>query len=140
MPQAQPFKPVFERLREILKAHAGDFSVVPDLADHYGLEAPVGPATLQAWRGKMKNPKIPVAWVQIGKAYVSFHLMGVYGCPKLLEGCTRELRAHMQGKSCFNFKNIDETLFMELEKLTAQSLAVMAKAGYISGQKETASL
>jgi hypothetical protein len=59
--------------------------------------------------------------------------MGVYGNPKLLEACSGKLRAHMQGKSCFNFKVMDEALFNELEQLTADSLAAMKKAGFISG-------
>jgi hypothetical protein len=128
------FQPVFQRLRDILKTHAPDFAVGQDTPDYYGLEAPVGPATLRAWKGKVKRPTIPVAWVQSGKGYVSYHLMGVYGNPKLLEKCTDELRAHMQGKSCFNFKAVDETLFRELAGLTAQSLNGMAKAGFISEQ------
>ena len=101
-----------------------------DTNEHYGLEAATGPATLKAWGGKMKSPTIPVAWVQVGKAYVSFHLMGVYGNPKLLDVCSSELKAHMQGKSCFNFKIVDEPLFQELARLTADSLTAMRKAGF----------
>lgn len=126
------FQPVFTRLRAILQQHAGRFTVTPDAPDRYGLEAPVGQATIEAWRGKMKSSSIPVAWVQVGKAYVSYHLMGVYGNPKLLAGCSQKLKARMQGKSCFNFTAVDEPLFEELERLTAESLTGMSKAGYIS--------
>jgi hypothetical protein len=125
------FQTVFARLRDILKTHAGSCSVERDTSAHYGLQAPVGPATLQAWGGKMRSPKIPVAWVEIGKNYVSCHLMGVYGNPKLLAGCSKELKARMQGKSCFNFKTVDEPLLAELEQLTRRSLEGMRKAGYI---------
>ena len=127
-----PFQPVFGRLRDILKKHANGFTVSRDTTDYYGLEGPTGPATLQAWGGKQRSPTIPVAWVQIGKAYVSFHLMGVYGNPKLLDDCSKDLRARMQGKSCFNFKAVDEPLFAELERLTLRSLDGMKKAGYVS--------
>ena len=58
--------------------------------------------------------------------------MGVYGNPKLLERCSRELRVRMQGKSCFNFKKVDEGLFRELEALTGESLTAMKKGGYIA--------
>jgi len=126
------FQPVFARLRDILKKHAASFAVGRDTADHFGLNAPIGPATLQAWGGKRKSPTIPVAWVEAGKTYVSYHLMGVYGNPKLLDGFSKELRARMQGKSCFNFKSVDEDLFKELERLTNESLVGMRKAGYIS--------
>ena len=101
-------------------------------------------AALKTYRAKLKPtttvwiswPKksamMPVAWVEIGKGYVSFHLMGVYGCPKLLDGHSKELLARMQGKSCFNFKTVNEPLFAELARLTSASLNGMRKAGFIS--------
>ncbi len=52
------------------------------------------------------------------KNYVSFHLMPVYENPSLLEGISLELEARMQGKSCFNFKQVDEDLFSQLADLT----------------------
>ncbi len=75
---------------------------------------------------------MPIAWVQIGKNYVSYHLMPVYGCPKLLDGLSPKLKARMQGKSCFNFKETDEALFSELEKLTATGIAAFKKAGFLT--------
>ena len=75
---------------------------------------------------------IPVAWVQKGKAYVSYHLMGVYGNTKLRDGMSKELKAHMQGKTCFNFKDSDDGLLEELKQLTARAIAAFRKAGYIS--------
>lgn len=125
------FPSVFARLRDILKTHAAGCTIGRDTDDHYSLEATAGPATLLAWGGKVKSPTIPVAWVQVGKTYVSYHLMGVYGNPKLLDRYSKELRARMQGKACFNFKTVDEPLFKELERLTIESLTGMRKAGYI---------
>ena len=101
-------KKIFGRLRGILTKYAQSLSVSEDSAERYCLEAPVGPATVRSWGGKKKRQTIPVAWVQAGKAYVSFHLMGIYG---ELEGMSPELDARMQGKACFNFKVADETLF-----------------------------
>jgi len=75
---------------------------------------------------------MPVAWVEIGKAYVSYHLMPVYGNTKLLEGMSRELKARMQGKTCFNFKSNDDALFEELERITIAGLEAFKKAGYVS--------
>ena len=125
------FQSVYSQLRNILQAQAGSFAVGCDTTDRYSLEAPAGPATLRAWGGKVKSRTIPVAWVQVGKAYVSYHLMGVYGNPELLGGYSKELRARMQGKSCFNFKAVDEPLFEELKRLMKQSLMGMRRAGYI---------
>jgi len=42
--------------------------------------------------------------------------------PDLLEGISPELRKHMQGKSCFNFKKVEPELFKELAELTQQSI------------------
>jgi hypothetical protein len=58
--------------------------------------------------------------------------MGVGGNPKILEGCSAELRARMQGKACFNFTTIDEKLLDELAALTTRSLEGMRKAEYIA--------
>lgn len=81
--------------------------------------------------GEKRSETIPIAWTEIGKNYVSYHLMAVYGNPKLLEGCSEKLRARMQGKSCFNFVNVDEELFSELNELTARSIAGMRRAGFV---------
>src|SRR5258705_8084698 len=77
------FDNVFIRLKEMLQKYSGAFTVKPDLNDKYGLYAKVGPATLKVWGGKMKTPVMPIAWVEIGKAYVSYHLMGIYMNAKL---------------------------------------------------------
>lgn len=54
------------------------------------------------------------------KSYVSYHLMPVYAFPDLLKKVSPELKARMQGKSCFNFKEVDEKLFAELARLTEE--------------------
>ena len=126
------FESVFVRLREILEKHSAALTVKADVPGHYSLDAGAGPAAVKAWGGKVKKPRIPVAWVQVGKAYVSYHLMGLYGNTRLLDSLSRELKARKQGKTCFNFKVVDEKLFKELDHLTAQSIAAFRKAGYIS--------
>lgn len=131
------FETIFIRLRSILQKHAGAYSVTDNGRDRYCLEGRTGPATLAAWGGKMKKPMIPVAWVQIGKAYVSFHFMGLYGNTRLRASMSKELQARMQGKTCFNFRKNDEALFMELEELTARGLAGFKNAGYVSEKRST---
>jgi hypothetical protein len=129
------FQSIFARLREILRKHSAALTVTADSPGHYGLAGSPGPAALRTWGGKVKRLMLPVAWVQIGKAYVSYHLMGVYQNPRLQDGMSKELKARMQGKSCFNFKLVDEALFKELDQLTAQSIAGFRKAGYLSDGK-----
>lgn len=75
-----------------------------------------------------KKP-VCVGAVRIEKNYVSYHLMAVYGCPSLLQEMSPALKKRMQGKSCFNFTNIDEALFAELTELTRRSCAAFRKGG-----------
>jgi len=123
---------VFGRLRELLAAHASEFAIAFDTTDRYGLEAPVGPATLRAWGGKARIPHIPIAWVEIRKAYVSYHLIGLDGNTKLLANLSQPLRARMQGKTCFNFKAADDSLIRELASVTADSFGGLRRAGFIA--------
>jgi len=106
-----------------MQRHPGTLSVKEDSPTCYCLEGGLHPTHRQP---------MPIAWVQIGKTYVSYHLMPVYGCPKLLDGLSAKLKARMEGKSCFNFKAIDEALFEELEQLTVAGFAAFKKAGYLS--------
>jgi hypothetical protein len=80
----------------------------------------------------MKN-KQPLFFgaVQIRKNYVSYHLMPVYVMPQLLNDMSPDLRKRMQGKSCFNFKTVDEALFVELAELTAAGLQIYKDADYV---------
>jgi hypothetical protein len=80
----------------------------------------------------MKN-KQPLCFggVRRGKAYVSFYLMSVYASPDLLEDMSPELKKRMQGKSCFNFKQVDEKLFKELKQLTKAGAAKFTDGKFI---------
>jgi hypothetical protein len=69
--------------------------------------------------------------VRVGKAYVSYHLMPVYGCPDLVRDMPDELRRRMQGKSCFNFKSITPEQARMLRELTLDSYERFKRAGYI---------
>lgn len=128
---ASQFDSVFLRLRSILEKHSGSLSVSEDAPTRYCLEGRPGPATLRAWGGKMRRPTLPVAWTQIRRSYVSYHLMALDGDTTGREGMSKELRARMQGKTCFNFQAIDESLLRELEALTARECDVFRKAGFI---------
>jgi hypothetical protein len=77
---------------------------------------------------KFKKP-FPVAWVKVSRSYVSFHYMPVYFAPVLKKNLSARLKARMQGKSCFNFKMVDDQLFEELRRLTADGFALSKKAG-----------
>lgn len=69
--------------------------------------------------------------VQIKKSFVSFHLMPVYAQPELLDALSPALKSRMQGKSCFNFVEIDKPLFQELASLTRAGFASYAEQGFV---------
>jgi hypothetical protein len=114
MPDNNNFEKVFARLKAIFQPYAKKMDVAQDSPTYYLLNT----------RHVMKN-KQPLCFggVRLGKAYVSFYLMSVYASPDLLKGMTPELKKRMQGKSCFNFKEVDEKLFKELAKLTKTGAA-----------------
>ena len=80
----------------------------------------------------MKNGK-PLFFgaVNLKKNYVSFHLMPVYVNPELLLDISEKLKKRMQGKSCFNFKTIDDELFTELSELTEVGYQYYKKEEFI---------
>jgi hypothetical protein len=105
------FPEVFAALRAVLKRHVGGLVVTEDTASCFRLEGGTHPTH--------KKP-FPIAWVSVEKTYVSFHHMAVYARPDLLKGVSKELKARMQGKSCFNFTATNPVLFAELESLTVR--------------------
>ena len=128
---ATGFDSVFDRLKEILQQYAGSFTI-KDNDGSYSVCGKVGPATLKIWKGELRQPIMPVAFIEIKKNYVSYHLMGIYMNPAMQAGISKDLKKRMQGKSCFNFKQVDEKLFEELEQLTAKSIDAMKKGGYVA--------
>lgn len=66
----------------------------------------------------MSSPKPQMfAAVQAKASYVSLHLFPVYTKPDLLSEISPELRTRMQGKSCFNFKSVEQIPTEELKAL-----------------------
>lgn len=106
------FPRVFTELKKLFRPFARRFKVIANTPAKYYLEG--------AYSEKYKKA-IWFGGVQRGKAYVSFHLTGVYAFPGILKGVSPKLRARMQGKACFNFTKVDPPLFRELGRLAAKS-------------------
>jgi hypothetical protein len=118
------FKIIFLRLIEILGKHGGEsLQVRTPKPDQFELFGPPTPRSQgrEVWFGA----------VRIGKRYVSYHLMPVYACPDLLDKVSPALKRRMQGKSCFNFTSLDESLFQELDILTELGYERFKKEGFI---------
>lgn len=121
MPAQAEFPIVFESLKTILRPYAKELTVKTDKPDLYYLDA----AYSEKWKKELF-----FASAQIKKNYVSFYLMPVYMFPDLLKNISPDLKKHMQGKSCFNFKKIEKSLFDELSQLTRQGFERMMKEEY----------
>lgn len=121
MMKQSEFPIVFEELKAMIKPYASKLTVKADKPDLYYLDA--------AYSVKWKK-EIFFASTQIKKNYVSFYLMPVYMFPDLLKNISPELKKHMQGKSCFNFKKVEPELLEELGKLTKMSFERLLKEEY----------
>ena len=109
MANSNELRPVFERLKKIFAPYEKKMDVAQDTPNMYLLNA----------RYIMKNKQpLNFGGVRLGKNYVSFYLMSLYTSPDGVKAISPELKKRMQGKSCFNFKSVDERLFKELESLT----------------------
>lgn len=113
---------VFDKLKAILQPYADRLDLKMDRGGEYYLDT--------FYVQKNRQPLFFAA-VKIQKHYVSYYLMPVYVNPGLLEGVTDQLKKRMQGKSCFNFKQVDPLLFQELAELTRMGFAFYQKQGYI---------
>jgi hypothetical protein len=100
---------VFETLKKIFAPYEKKMDVAQDTPNVYRLNA----------RYIMKNKQpLNFGGVRLGKNYVSFYLMSLYTSADGIKTISPDLKKRMQGKSCFNFKTVDEKLFKELANLT----------------------
>jgi hypothetical protein len=115
----QEFELAFQGLRKILKPYDTKLRVIKDGPGGYMSES-----KSIRYRGK------PVMFASItSKSYVAFHLFPVYMFPDLLKGISPELKRRMQGKTCWNFKKAEESLFAELGALVDASFRRFAGFG-----------
>ncbi len=106
------FEAVHDRLRDIILKHRGDLAVTKDGPGGMALEVP----------GLEGKPWGYVAGTRMGKSYVSYYIMPVYATPGLMASMSPALRKRMQGRSCFNFRTVDERLLAELDELTGKAI------------------
>jgi hypothetical protein len=84
-----------------------------------------------------KNYPLMFGAVRLGKNYVSYHLMSVYASPDVT--MSPELKKRMQGKACFNFKEVDERLFKELTKITKEGAKRFSNEKFVEGLRQAQS-
>ena len=118
---------IFERLKEILAPYEKKMVVAQDTGNMY---------VLNTRHMLKKNYPLMFGGVRLGKNYVSYYLMSVYATPAEAKTMSPELRKRMQGKSCFNFRTVDEKLFRELAQLTKAGAKRFSDAKFIDQLRE----
>ena len=112
------FAPVHAALRRIMLTGAAGHVVARDAPGDLEVRTAVlDPRTgAPGWFGTVTTKK----------SYVASHLMPLYTDPALADGVSPALAKRRQGKTCFNFKVVDEVLFGELEVLTRRAAGAAA--------------
>jgi hypothetical protein len=107
------FPDIFQRLRALMLQAAPAMVITDDGPTNFTLKTPWIEARTKepAWFG----------WIAIKKSYVAYHVMPLYSLPALNDAVPAALEKRRQGKTCFNFKKVDEALFEELRKLTEEA-------------------
>ncbi len=119
----EAFREITTALIELLEPYGDRLDVVPESSWGYSMQSK-----------KPAHTKQPLmfAAVRAGKAYVSYHLMPIYMNEPLKATISPALRKRMQGKACFNFKEMPESaLLEELRTLTEAGFRSFEAAGYI---------
>jgi hypothetical protein len=116
---------VFARLRDLMLRAAPGMIVTSDTATNFTLRTDWTEArTMEpAWFG----------WIAIKKSYVAYHIMPLYSLPALNNLVSASLQTRRQGKTCFNFKKIDEALFEDIEQLTKAAAQMEPKLKALIG-------
>ncbi len=106
---AEAHDAIHTRFRAIMLAAVPTMTVAKDEPASLGLRTDIDLKTkTPGWFGT----------VTIKKSYVAFHLMPRYAHPEIAADVTPQLAKRDQGKICFNFSEMDEDLFSELDRLT----------------------
>ena len=120
---SEGYRAIADELIALMRPYADRLDVVTESSWGY---------YMQAKKAAHKKQPLMFAAVRIGKAYVSYHLMPIYMNEPLKAAISPALRKRMQGKACFNFKEmLDAALLEELRALTEAGFRDFEAAGYL---------
>jgi hypothetical protein len=114
-------------LRPVFSNVAGKLAIKADTDTLYALVSQ-SPSPFPQHKG---HP-LDFGSIQVGKAYVSLHLMPLYMSPTVGKAVTPALKKRMQGKSCFNFAKVPEPeILANLQRLAELGLAEWTAKSWI---------
>ena len=120
---SEGYRAIADALIALLTPYGDRLDVVPESSWGY---------YLQTKKPAHKKGPLMFAGVRVGKAYVSYHLVPIYMNEPLKATISPALRKRMQGKACFNFKEMpDAALLEELRTLTDAGFRSFETGGYI---------
>ena len=124
---AAEFESAFQALKAIYTPYADRLHVKADTPTNYALYSRV-PSPFPQHKGR----GMYFGSVEIGKAYVAFHLMPLYMNEKLTATISPTLKKRMQGKTCFNFKAVPEAeILAELERLAGTGYNIFKDKSWV---------
>ena len=113
---------IFDELKKLISRHAPLLVCVQDTVDAYHLYT----------KYQMKNGQpLYFGGIKINKSFVSYYLMPIYVNPEMLKDIDANLKKHLKGKSCFNFKQLDDDVLTQLQELTDKGLQDYHRQGYL---------
>lgn len=116
------FPGAFAALKALLRKQAAGMIVQADTPkDFIVITRAIGPNRKPLWFGAVMSKK----------SAVTYHLMPLYYNPRLMATIAPELKARMQGKTCFNFQRPDPALFDRLDDLTRRARDQWEEAGFL---------
>jgi hypothetical protein len=120
---SESFRAIADALAALLTPYEDRLDVVTESSSGY---------YLQTKKATIRKRPLMFAGVRVGKAYVSYHLVPIYMNETLKATISPVLRKRMQGKACFNFKDMPDAAFLEeLRTLTEAGFRSFESAGYI---------
>lgn len=118
----QQSRNVFRELKSIMASYSALMDCTENSSDSYNLFT----------RHIQGNGKaLYFGGIKINKNFVSYHLMPIYVFPELTLSMDPELKKHLKGKSCFNFKILKASELMQLKTLTELCFNKYKSEGYL---------
>jgi len=113
---------VFRELKSVMASYSAPMECSEDSSDCYNLFT----------RHIQDNGKaLYFGGIKINKNFVSYHLMPIYVFPELTLSMDPELKKHLKGKSCFNFKTLNASQLKQLKILTERCFNKYKSEGYL---------
>lgn len=126
-------KPVFEKLKKLLKKHAGGLAVKSGLIGSMSKEKKPALHLLGKKEVSIAGRKAQqtyIAGIVLQKSNVGFYFMPIYSHPEAFS-LSPAMSKRQKGKSCFHIKDAGAETAGELDAMLAEGIALYKEKGWI---------